>query len=423
MTTAICNELADYQWLAGDEAGRLLTELATDPSSLHTTVARLRRQLSATRAHLIIEQLELRRRAAEKFTHAAQMLFTRTSLEQATDEHTAFYKAKRIQRIESGTGPSTLFRVADLCCGIGGDLLALATRGTAIGVDSNPVVAVFASVNLRTVLNCEIEIRTIDSADCDLSDVTAWHIDPDRRPGTLHKSQGRQRTTSIDHCSPDRTTIDRLLVRNPNAAIKLAPATEIPRDWSTTCEREWVSLDRQCRQQIVWHGDLAQTPQQHRATILRSTPRYSGEGLGEGSPRSIIGTPHQTSAIAHQPQQYIFDVDPAVLAAHLTGTLAAEHRLRALSAGPTYLTGSIAIANDPALACFEVNDVLPFRERTLAQYLRSRNIGQLEIKKRGVDLDPDTFRRRLRLRGNNAATLLITQIARRATAIAAQRIS
>src|SRR5262245_51813557 len=103
MPTATCNDLADYQWLTGDEAGRLLAALATDPLPLHTAVARLRRNLSAARAHLIIEQVELRRRAAEKFTHADQMFFTRTALEQATDEWTAAYKAKHFTLQRAGS--------------------------------------------------------------------------------------------------------------------------------------------------------------------------------------------------------------------------------------------------------------------------------------------------------------------------------
>jgi THUMP domain-like len=122
------------------------------------------------------------------------------------------------------------------------------------------------------------------------------------------------------------------------------------------------------------------------------------------------------------PHRYIFDIASAVLAAKLKGALAAEHALVALSAGPTYLTGDHPIT-DPALACFAVEEVLPFRIDKLAKFLRHRNIGQLEIKKRGVDLDLEKFRRDLKLRGDHAATLLITPIAGRPTAILAQRIA
>ena len=198
-----------------------------------------------------------------------------------------------------------------------------------------------------------------------------------------------------------------------------------PTDWAERCELEWISRDRECKQLVAWHGNLTITPGQHRATILSSSPRQiprDNDSAACGSaPRTIIGHPHQSIPLATQPDRYVFDIDPAVLAARLTGTLAAEHNLRALAAGPTYLTGPQAI-DDAALACFEVVEVLPLQTRRLAQYLRERSIGQLEIKKRGVDIDPEKLRRDLKLRGSNAATLLITPIAGRPTAIFARRM-
>ena len=118
----------------------------------------------------------------------------------------------------------------------------------------------------------------------------------------------------------------------------------------------------------------------------------------------------------------MFDLDPAVTAARLTGALAAEHNLAALAAGPTYLTGPTAI-DDAALACFEVDEILTLEIRKLAHHLRTLGVGQLEIKKRGIDIDPEKLRRDLKLRGPNAATLLITQIAGKPTAILAHRIA
>ena len=48
-----------------------------------------------------------------------------------------------------------------------------------------------------------------------------------------------------------------MLARNANAAIKLAPATKLPPDWIARCELEWISRDRECRQLVAWHGNLA----------------------------------------------------------------------------------------------------------------------------------------------------------------------
>src|SRR3954471_13430214 len=139
MTT--CSDLADYEWLTGSEAGAVLEELAAETTPLHTMVARLRNRFTQTRTHLLLEQVELRRRAAAKFSRPYRMFFTRLGLEQASDEWVARYKASRIKRAVGFT--STVF--ADLCCGVGGDLIGLVQTGPAIGVDFNAAAAHFAA--------------------------------------------------------------------------------------------------------------------------------------------------------------------------------------------------------------------------------------------------------------------------------------
>ena len=48
---------------------------------------------------------------------------------------------------------------------------------------------------------------------------------------------------------------------------------------------------------------------------------------------------------------------------------------------------------------------------------------RLEIKKRGVDVDPAQFRRKLELRGDAEATLILTRIGAKRVAILADRVS
>jgi hypothetical protein len=406
----VCSDIADYRWLTGDEACGLLAELADHAAPLHAMAERLRGRLPPERTHLLLEQLDLRRRAAAKFSLHQRMFFTRLGLEQATDQWIAAYKASRFTGRRAGSSPTPPIptpAIADLCCGIGGDLMALAGQDAAVGVDCNPIAAHFAAANTGA------STRTANAADYDLRDFTAWHIDPDRRPRIQHASLVRRRTTSLEFSQPDLAAIERLLAHVPHAAVKLAPATKVPADWTERCELEWISRDRECRQLVAWHGNLAHSPGKHCATVLSAACDLA--------PRTVVGVPHQPIPILDAVDRYIFDLDPAILAASLKGVLAAEHNLFALAPGPTYLTGPCSI-HDPALACFEVLDVFPFQPRKLAPYLRERSIGQLEIKKRGLDLEPEKLRRDLKLRGDNAATLLLTRVTGRPTAIVARRV-
>ena len=73
-----------------------------------------------------------------------------------------------------------------------------------------------------------------------------------------------------------------------------------------------------------------------------------------------------------------------------------------------YLTADHARPT-PFATAFEVLEVHPYTEQALRHWVRERGIGTLEIKKRGLDLDPAVLRKRLKLRGSAAATVVLTR--------------
>jgi hypothetical protein len=390
-------EYADYRWLVTEAAGRLLAELASAGDSLRAA-SRLRREFSAPRVHLLLEQVSLRRRANAKFARPEHMFFTPLGLEQATDEWVAACKAGRFSRC-GGT-------VCDLCCGIGGDLLALARQGPVLGVDRNCVAALLAKANCQGADRRDANVVVGDAAHAPAV-MAAWHLDPDRRPS------GR-RTTRVELHEPGLPTIERLLGTCGQGAVKLAPAAQWPEAWSATAELEWISRGGECKQLVAWFGGLAGAPGRRRATLV----------LGDEIPpgvRTLAGDPHQRPPVAERIGRYLAEPDSAVLAAGLIGTLAAEHGLGTIAAGAAYLTGDEAHV-DPALDWFEICEALPFDVKRLKALLRQRGIGRLEIKQRGVGTDPDKLRQRLDVPGDEAATLILARLGRRVAAFLARRV-
>ena len=240
------------------------------------------------------------------------------------------------------------------------------------------------------------------------AEFAAWHIDPDRRP------TGR-RTTRVELYDPDPAVIAQWLSRSPDAAVKLAPAAEIPRLWGPAVEAEWIGRDRQCRQLVAWFGRLARYPGQRSATVLT---RIGSMGV---SARTVVAGDGPAVPLASGLGRYVLEPDPAVLAAGLADALAAEHGLAALLPGGGYLTGDRPVLDDPALGCFEVLESLPLDLKRLRQLLTARDIGPLEIKKRGVDVDPQFLRRRLGLRGSQPAVLVIAPLDASVTAMLCKR--
>ncbi|MGI9427947.1 MAG: THUMP-like domain-containing protein [Bythopirellula sp.] len=392
-------DLSDYEWLTSADAALVLTEVALTDDPVHRQLQRLRKTLSADRARLVVQQIELRKRATTKFGDlAAQLFFTDVALQQATDLWTARYKAGRV---------SSQQPVVDYCCGIGGDLLAFAERAPTTGWDRAPEIAHLANANLRVTQRAAQGNVLVGDAQAETPSAgEVWHLDPDRR------SEG-QRSTQLQFHSPGPELVQRWLQQSPNGVLKLAPATVVPTAWAEQGELEWVTQNRECRQQIAWFGELATTCGRHRATQLSANLA--------GDCASFVGTPNLRPALAGQVCRYVFDTNPSIRAAGLTGALAIELDLQSINDGVSYLTAERPI-DHPLLTCFEVIDQLPLRVATLSPQLRSLHIGRLEIKKRGVDTDPEQLRKQLKLRGDQWATLLLTRLGASEVALLARRL-
>ena len=387
----------DYRWLVSSDAAGWLSDVAASDQPLVRQAQRLRKTLSAARAHLVLEQVELRRRARVKFQQADLMFFTRLGLEQATDEVIAEFKAERF---------STRAKF-DLCCGIGGDLLGLAKRGDATAIDRDPIAALVATANCEALglgRGSSIKIYSADVQTIRPDATAEWHLDPDRRP------HGK-RTTRVEIQEPGIDFIDRLLDWCGNGAVKVAPATVVPDRWAMEGELQWISNRRECRQLVAWFGRLARHPGRHTAAVLKR----------DGTCRTVVGDARVDVPVAPMVGRYIYEPDAAVLAADLTGSLAQEQSLAAIASGVAYLTSDQEIIDD-ALASFEVLEVLPYAERVLKKCLADRGIGRVEVKKRGVELDPAKVARQLRGRGDHQATLLISRSQQSTLAILARRL-
>src|SRR5258708_4163395 len=133
----------------------------------------LRRDYPADLVAAAMAQHELRVKARAKFSRAMEMLFTRGGYEQSTSEPIARHRAQRF----AGAA-----RIADLCCGIGGDLIALAAGSEVLAVDRDPVHARLAQHNAGVYgVAGNAQARVADVRDVDLAGTDAVFIDPARR--------------------------------------------------------------------------------------------------------------------------------------------------------------------------------------------------------------------------------------------------
>jgi len=329
-----------------------------------------------------LTQATLRAAAVAKFgADAAAMFFTRAGLEQATRGPVA---ARRAARLHAAGVRS----VADLGCGIGADTLAFARAGIRVlAVDADPLTAAVAAANVRALgLDPLVSVSRTDVRDVDLSTVDGAFCDPARRTGTGRVFDPRG-------YSPPWDFVTGLADRVRYTVLKLAPGLDhalIRPD----AEAEWVSVDGDVVEACLWYAPLAVTPR--RATLLPSGASLTGTG----SSRAPVGLV----------RRYLYEPDGAVIRAHLVAEFASTVDGTLADPDIAYVYAD-SLFRTPFARCYEVREVLPFSVKRLRAVLRERGIGRLTVKKRGSALDPDQFRRSMRLSGPGTATVVLTRIA------------
>ena len=396
---------ATARWLVSDEAAEPLRSAAAEPAPGSLGAAqRLRRVVAPERAAAVLAQAALRRRARTKFGVAAEgLFFTGDGLEQATRPVVAAWRAARL--VAAG-----VTQVADLGCGLGTDALAFAEAGLGVvAVEADPVTAVLAEANLGS----RARVLTGDAVALWpglAGEVDGVFCDPARRTS-------RGRTWRIEDFTPPWAFVAALLDGSCPACVKLGPGVPdalLP-DGAATC---WVSDHGDLVEASVWAGG-PWPPGERTAVLLPSgatLPGAHGRVLDEPAGPLVPG-------------MVLYEPDPAVIRAGAVHELARRLGAAPISSGIAYLVAPGAPDDrqplgppSPFATTFDIVEVLDAGEKHLRRWVRDNRIGTLEIKKRGIEVDPAELRRRLRPSGPNVATLVLTPTRTGAKALVVRRL-
>ncbi|RAS60812.1 hypothetical protein C8D87_111231 [Lentzea atacamensis] len=342
----------------------------TDSSRLHDVG--VARKLLGERFAPVVETVLLRRRATSKLDNAAEWLFTDDALQQATASPVARHRASRFAGRD----------VHDVTCSIGADLFALnAVASRCVGSDLDPVRLAMARNNVPGQLVVQADaLKPVSRA-------TAVTADPARRD-----SSGRRKWHPQDFVPP----LDELseVYAHVDLAVKCAPGIDFAvAPWAD--EIELVSLDGAVREACLWTRGLATEGVSRRATVIHGDDSWT---VTDAEPDDCPVAP---------PGEWIIDPDGAVVRAGLVRHYAARHGLWQLDERIAYLSGDTPPAG---IRAFRVLDHGHYTEKALKSLLKTRGIGRLEILVRGLDVDPNTLRKRLKLVGRDEATVVLTRI-------------
>ena len=324
-------------------------------------------------ARAVSALIAARRAAAGKFP--ALWLTDADAAQQATPARVAGVRAARI----AAAGAQM---VHDVTCSVGSEAPAFRQRGIAwMGSDLDMSRLIMARHNLGQ----EAWLAQADA----LRPVTSDGVvvaDPARRAG------GRRITDPAQLLPPLPDLLDAQAGRE--MAVKCAPGIDYS-GWDGLVSV--VSVDGGVKEACLYTPGLAGGVRRE-AVVLRD---------GEERVTDLDDDTVDVTA----PQRYIIDPDGAVVRAGLVRGWAARHGLSMLDEHIAYLTGEQIPAG---YSGFPFLEAVPLR--ALKKVLASHGAGSVEILVRGVDVDPDQLRKKLKLRGKAQMAVVIARIGDQAVA-------
>ncbi|SPM37969.1 SAM-dependent methyltransferase, partial [Mycobacterium numidiamassiliense] len=348
----------------------------TDGSRIADTTA-VRARFGA-RAPVLMETTLLRRRAVDKLGElgpVSDWLFTDEALQQATAAPVALHRAGRL----AAAGAV----VHDATCSVGTELAALHGSGVrALGSDIDPVRLAMARHNVGSRVDlCRADALRPVTRD------TVVVVDPARRRG------GRRQFSPEDYQPGLGALFD--TYRGRDLVVKCAPGIDFEQVGRLGFEGEIevTSYRGSVREACLWSAGLAEPGVRRRASVLDR-----GEQLTDAEPDDCPVAPVG---------RWIVDPDGAVVRSGLVRHYGARHGLWQLDPDIAYLSGDEL---PPEVRGFEVLEQLDFDERRLRRALAAADCGAVEILVRGVSVDPDALRRRLRLAGGRSLSVVITRL-------------
>ncbi|MCQ9335406.1 SAM-dependent methyltransferase [Corynebacterium phoceense] len=171
-------------------------------------------------------------------------------------------------------------------------------------------------------------------------------------------------------------------------AIKCAPGLDFS-EWDGGVDI--VSVDGGVKEACLYTPDLAAA--RRRAVVLR-----------DGHTDIVTDAPVDPPAPG-EPGRFILEPDGAIIRAGLVQHYAAREGLWQLDEHLAYLTGDRLPAGTSG---FEFIEQVPLKKLKAA--LAAHDCGRAEILVRGVNVDPDQLRKKLKLRGPAALTVVVARV-------------
>jgi hypothetical protein len=303
------------------------------------------------------------------------------------------------------TAASTAAPAAAAAAAAAADVAATSAATTAAAAAAAvALTAALAAYNLSAFP--DVTVSHGEANETDLAGVDGVFLDPARRTAG-HNNTKRQ--MNADDWSPSLTfALD--AARSVGAGgIKLGPGTDrelIPND----AEAQWVAVGDDVVEMGLWFGRARRDDIARSALILTSTGHHE-----------LVAPADAPNAPVGELARFVYEPNGAVIRAHLIGDVARSLGGHMIDESIAYITTATA-SPTPFARGYEVLETTTVDAKAISRALATHDMGRVEIKKRGIDIDPAEFRKKLTLTGSDDGVVILTRAGTRRVALIARRI-
>lgn len=301
----------------------------------------------------------------------------RLALEQSTAADISRYKAKLFP---------PLARIADLCCGMGGDSLFFPADSEVYGLDLDPLRCVWYRHNTAALGKSRPCVQGLAEKSPLAADFAL--LDPARR-----NSLGQSRILAR-HLQPGPEHWNQVNIKHAGCLLKLPPGLDLE-TMPFAHATHFLGSPNDCREQLLLCGSLCPEPGQRGAVVVQEGKAFFFGGIPQFFSKDEEADPARWLVEPHTP----------LVRSHLYPNMARHLHLAPLDYSIAYLTSTQKPPGD-WWTSWEIIDHCSLGSDRVEKMLKRHQMGKLTLKKRGVDIDPQIELRRLRPMGDEKGILV-----------------
>lgn len=369
----------------------------------------LRKKYSGEVARFIIEQSKLRKKAENKLPQniVNVLIYEKEALEQASSWQISQYRIEKAKKIFPKAK-----RVFDLGCGIGIDSLAFSKYFDVISVEKEIDRFEICKYNLeKTKIQGKASVLHADIQELvnEIKPEDIVFLDPSRR-------EDSKKLRSIFDYQPSLEIIKSILKKTLNIIVKISPAVDMQEllnaEFSSGFNLELISEDNQLKEAVLWFGE--RDTNKSIATILPqkvsiqgdiddkisfSEYLYDSDEIDDKDYRNKDQIINENNLIG----KFLVEPDASIIRAGLIDKLKESLALEKIDNSIAYLVSDRKL-NEKELYYFRnhrqfrVVSVNENNEKAIIEMLLAFDYDFVDIKKRGVGIDPDIIQKRINSR-------------------------